>query len=69
MLRGYIPIATAALILGVTPETLRVWDKRKVLKAKRAKNGYRMYRISELERFAQKSGLRRAGQKRKLSLK
>lgn len=40
-------------------ETLRNWDKTGKLKARRNKNGYRVYNISELEKFAEKEGLKR----------
>jgi len=59
MASGYVTIKSAAEILNLSTETLRNWDKGGKLKAKRDKNGYRIYNISELEKFASKSGLRR----------
>jgi excisionase family DNA binding protein len=56
---GYVTIRSAAEILNISTETLRNWDKSGRLKAKRDKNGYRVYNISELERFATQNGLRR----------
>lgn len=54
-----VTIHVAALVLQVSVNTLRNWDKSGKLKAKRAKNGYRYYNISELETFAKKHGLKR----------
>ncbi len=65
MTHGYITIKKAAEILGVAVETLRSWDKNGRLKAYRSKaNHYRLYKISELERFAKETGLRRPGRSR-----
>jgi len=59
MSNGLVTIRSAAEILRVSVETLRNWDKQSKLKAKRNKNGYRVYNISELEKFAKDNGLRR----------
>ncbi|MEK7536052.1 MAG: helix-turn-helix domain-containing protein [Patescibacteria group bacterium] len=59
MTSGLVTIKSAAEILRVSVETLRNWDKAGRLKARRNKNGYRVYNISELENFAQKEGLKR----------
>lgn len=53
-----ITISTAALLLQVSLNTLRNWDKKGKLKAKRAKNGYRYYNISELMKFAKKENIK-----------
>ena len=66
MKKGRITIKAAAEILGVSVETLRNWDKKKRLTAERDRNGYRVYTISDLERFAKQANLRRPGQKLKL---
>lgn len=66
MKRGMVTIKSAAEILGVSVETLRNWDKKGRLSAERDTNGYRIYKISKLENFAEKNNLRRA--KRKLKL-
>lgn len=59
MKKGMVTIKSAAEILGVSVETLRNWDKGGKLKASRDTNSYRLYKISKLERFAEKYGLRR----------
>jgi len=59
MKAGFVTIRSASEILRVSVETLRNWDQSGKLKAARDKNDYRMYKISELEKFAQASGLRR----------
>ncbi|MGU8835938.1 IS607 family transposase [Clostridium perfringens] len=47
----YISITEAAEILGVTPKTLRVWDKEGVLKSYKTPKGHRRYLASELEEY------------------
>lgn len=60
-----VTIKLAAEILGISVATLRNWDKRKKLRAYRnPKNGYRLYNISELEKFAEKQQLRRKGRQK-----
>ncbi|MFZ2522029.1 MAG: helix-turn-helix domain-containing protein [Minisyncoccia bacterium] len=60
----YITIKQASKILGVSPLTLRNWDKKGKLKAHRhPMNNYRVYKISDLEGVIQEieanSGLRK----------
>lgn len=47
----YISISKAADILGVTPKTLRVWDKEGTLKAHKMPSGQRRYIAEELYAF------------------
>lgn len=52
MERRYLSIKDAAKILGITPLTLRNWDKRGMLTAYRNPiNNYRVYRFDQLELF------------------
>ena len=52
MERKYISIKGAAEMLGVTPLTLRNWDKKGILTAYRNPvNNYRVYRIDQVELF------------------
>ena len=47
----YITIKQASKILGVSPLTLRNWDKNGKLKAHRhPMNNYRVYKIEDLEK-------------------
>lgn len=56
----FVTVRSAAEILGVSPSTLRNWDRRGRLRATRApRTGYRLYRISDLERFAVETKLKR----------
>lgn len=51
-LSNYLSVSQAAEFIGVTPLTLRNWDKAGKLKAVRNPiNGYRMYDKEELEKF------------------
>ena len=56
-----ITVKAAAEVLGVSPATLRNWDKKGKLVARRnTHNKYRYYDISELERFATTNGMNKA---------
>ena len=51
----FVTIKTAAKMLGVSPLTLRNWDKKKKMVAYRHPiNNYRVYRLAEIEEFLQK---------------
>jgi excisionase family DNA binding protein len=48
----YLTIKQAAMLLGVSPDTLRNWDRADRLKPIRHPiNGYRLYRQVDLEAF------------------
>ena len=48
----YLKIKDAAFLLGVSPGTLRNWEKQGKLKTHRnPNNSYRLYRKVDLERF------------------
>lgn len=56
-----ITVKAAAEVLGVSAATLRNWDKKGKLTARRdTHNGYRYYDISELEHFATRNGMNKA---------
>ncbi|MEQ1561702.1 MAG: helix-turn-helix domain-containing protein [Nitrospira sp.] len=64
----YITIKQASRILGVSPLTLRNWDKNGKLKAHRhPMNNYRVYKIEDLEKVIQEievgAGLRKSTKK------
>ena len=64
MTNQYITIKQASGILGVSPLTLRNWDKNGRLKALRhPMNNYRVYRLEDLEKVIQEiengTGLRK----------
>ena len=63
--KKYLTIKEVSRILGVTPLTLRNWDKKKKLKAYRNPiNNYRVYKPEEIQLFIRRieSG-RRPGEK------
>ena len=51
----YITIKNAAKMLGITPLTLRNWDKKGTLTAYRNPvNNYRVYRLDQIQLFLRK---------------
>lgn len=51
-LDGYLTIHEAAAFLGVSPSTLRNWDKNgKLVPYRHPINKYRLYKLSELEKL------------------
>lgn len=55
MEKKYITIQQASRLLGVTPLTLRNWDKKGQLTAYRNPvNNYRVYRLDQIELFLRK---------------
>jgi len=53
--KKYLTIKEVSRILGVTPLTLRNWDKKKKLKAYRNPiNNYRVYKPEEIQLFLRK---------------
>ena len=55
MKKKYLTIQETAKIIGVTPQTLRNWDKEGKLKALRNPiNNYRIYNAKEIELFIRK---------------
>ncbi|QQG45053.1 MAG: MerR family DNA-binding transcriptional regulator [Candidatus Sungiibacteriota bacterium] len=72
MERKYLTIQEAAQILGVTPLTLRNWDKKGNLSAYRHPiNNYRVYRLDQIELFLRRienSKNKRGGKKIDISL-
>lgn len=54
MTNSFVTIKQASIILGVSPLTLRNWDKNGRLKALRhPMNNYRVYRVEDLEKVIQ----------------
>lgn len=51
----YLTIKEAANIIGVTPLTLRNWDKKGILTAYRnPMNNYRVYRLDQIQLLTRK---------------
>jgi MerR family transcriptional regulator, copper efflux regulator len=68
MAEQYLTIKEAASILGVSPLTLRNWDKNGRLKALRhPMNNYRVYKMEDLEAVIQEietgTGLRKKAER------
>jgi len=70
MQKKYYTIKQAAKLLGVTPLTLRNWDKKGKLRAYRHPvNNYRVYRADQLELFVRKMEFsREKKRKRKIDI-
>ena len=50
--KEFLKVKEASLLLGVNPVTLRRWDKKGKLKAKRhPMNNYRIYRLDEVKKI------------------
>lgn len=57
MKKGFVTIKKAAETLGVSIQTLIRWDKKGKLKAVRhPMNNYRVYKLVELKKIAEKIG-------------
>jgi hypothetical protein len=57
-LADYLTIGAAAEVLGISPSTLRNWDRqRKLATLRHPKNGYRVYRREDLEALLRDEGL------------
>lgn len=55
MLDTYLSIHKVAIILGVTPQTLRKWDESGYfVPAQRRNNGYRYYTKQQVEELSEK---------------
>ena len=66
MQQKYYTIKQASKILGVTPLTLRNWDKNGKLKPYRHPlNNYRVYKSDQLEMFLRKMGISRESRNKK----
>jgi len=60
MIKRYLTIKETAKLLGVTPLTLRNWDKSGKLTAYRNPiNNYRVYKLEEINLFLRKIESRR----------
>jgi excisionase family DNA binding protein len=49
MENDFVKISDAAKMIGVTPKTLRVWEKEGKLKSFRTFGKHRRYKISEIK--------------------
>lgn len=57
-----LSIKAVSKIVGITPFTLRAWEKRyRILKPKRSENGRRVYSLSDVEKLRLIVALRNAG--------
>jgi len=66
MQKKYYTIKQAAKIIGVTPLTLRNWDKEGKLKPYRHPvNNYRIYKPNQLELFLRKLEISKEGKKKR----
>lgn len=60
MIKQYLTVKEVAQLIGVTPLTLRNWDKAGKLKAHRNPlNNYRVYKPEDIELFQRRIEVRR----------
>ena len=52
-------IGAAARMVGMSPSSLRLWERQGLLKPQRARNGYRLYSAADLERLRRVRQMRR----------
>ena len=58
MKKGLVTVKEAAKLFGVRVETIRQWDQKGKLKAVRhPMNNYRLYRLLDLKKIADKLGV------------
>jgi len=51
-MREYISIKDASELLGVTPQTLRAWEKKgELVPMRNPINNYRVYKVEQIETF------------------
>ncbi len=51
---GYVTVSKAAQILEVSPDTIRRWNKKGLIKAKRDDRNYRVFNLEEIKRVNNK---------------
>ena len=56
----YLDISTAADRLGVHPETLRRWERKGTIKAKRTPNGHRRFLKTDIDSMLTPSPMEKA---------
>lgn len=62
--KKYLNIHQAAILIGVTPLTLRNWDNRRKFQAARHPiNNYRVYTLEQVESLLRKLGLPKPAKK------
>ncbi len=49
-----VTIIEASRILGISTDTIRRWEKKKLIRAKRSEKNYRLFSIEELKRIQDK---------------
>ncbi|MFM2315603.1 MAG: (cytosine-5-)-methyltransferase [Cyanobacteriota bacterium] len=49
-----VTVQEAAQILDISPDTIRRWEKKKLIRAKRSENNYRLFDLEELWRIQNK---------------
>lgn len=54
---GYLPVSKAANLLKISPDTLRSWDKRKIIGGQRTEGGARRYSRAEVKRVQKELGI------------
>jgi len=53
-MQNNLTVFEAAKLIGVSPDTIRRWDKKGLIKAKRSENNYRTFNLEEIKRVHNK---------------
>jgi len=69
MMEKLLTVKAAAKLLGVSPLTLRNWDKAgKLVAYRNPLNNYRVYKLSQIEQFLEEVELSRRGKRFKIKV-
>lgn len=53
-MNSFVTVAEAAGKIGISPDTIRRWEKKGLIKATRSESNYRLFNIKEIERVSNK---------------
>lgn len=51
---NYVTVSEAAEIAGVSPDTIRRWNKKGLIKSKRSEQNYRLFNVDDIRKFSDK---------------
>lgn len=51
---NYVTVSEAAEVAGVSPDTIRRWNKKGLIKSKRSEQNYRLFNVDDIKKFSDK---------------